>query len=161
MRSASASQFRQLLGQFASGVAVITAAANGRVAAMTASAVAAVSLDPPLLLVCVNHTDPLHDVLHQASAFAVNVLAGNQAALSDKCASAPAQERLVHVPHQLGPRGVPLLDGVAAQILCEPWCAYPGGDHTIFLGRVTGGAASDSVPLLHWHGHYTAPADDR
>ena len=160
MRSASASEFRQLLGQFASGVSVITAAADGRAAAMTASAVAAVSLDPPLLLVCVNHADSLHDLLHQAPVFAVNVLAGDQAVLADKCAAAPAEHRLAGVPHQSGPHGVPLLDGVAAQILCAPWCAYPGGDHTIFVGRVTGGTRSDSVPLLHWHGHYTTPADE-
>jgi len=161
MRSASATEFRELLGRFATGVAVITAAdATGRVAAMTASAVTAVSLDPPLLLVCVNHEDPLHDMLHDASVFAVNVLARDQANLSDRCAAAPARDRLGGVRYRSGPDGVPLLDGVAAQILCVPWGVYPGGDHTIFVGRVTGGTTSDAMPLLHWQGRYTTTGDD-
>ncbi len=158
--SASSTQFRNLMGRFASGVTVVTATdTRGEPAGMTASAVAAASLDPPLLLVCVNHEDPFHDVMQTAPIFAVNVLAADQEAMSQFFAG-DASERFDHVLYRRGPDGLPLLDGVVAHILCERVDELKAGDHTIFLGRVTGGAAFQQPPLLHYRGRYSTPISE-
>ncbi len=152
--SATAAEFRTLMGRFASGVTVATAIdGNGRAVGMTATAVAAVSLDPPLVLVGVNHSDPLHGALERARTFGLNVLASDQEIVSRRFA-ADAAERFDGVPYHTEPHGVPLLDGVVAAIVCERWHAVPAGDHTLFIGRVLGGVATDRAPLLHFRGGY-------
>ncbi len=159
MQSVTPRGFRTLLGHVASGVTVITAVDHRRqVGAMTASAVSAVSLEPPLLLVCVNHNDPLHELMRRAVVFVVNALAKGQENLSRQFSGAP-ENRFYNVNQREGPDGVPLIDGVVAQIVCEPWQAVPAGDHTIFLGRVTGGTHSDRSPLLHYRGQYATTSD--
>ncbi len=158
--SVSTAEFRELMGRFASGVTVVTATdAGGQPAGMTASAVAAASLDPPLLLVCINHDDPFHEVISAASTFAINVLAGDQQAISQFFAG-DAAERFCHILYRKGPDALPLLDGAVAHILCERTRAFPAGDHTIFLGRVTGGTTFQQIPLLHYRGRYSTPATD-
>ncbi len=154
--SATPSEFRRLMGSFTSGVSVITATdGQGGVAGMTATAVAAVSLDPPLVSVCVNHSDPLHAVMRRARSFAVNILAEDQVDISQQFA-AESSLRFRDVRYTDGPHGVRLLENVVAHILCEPWKTMVAGDHTIFLGRVSGGATFDRQPLLHYQGRYQA-----
>lgn len=156
MRSASPEQFRSLLGHFTSGVTVATAIdAQGRVAGMTASAVASVSLNPPLLLVCVNHDDRFHEVLTAASTFAINVLAQDQESLSRQFAG-DADGRFRNVRYREGPGGLPLLEGVVACIICERWSTIPTGDHTVFIGRVVDGTECNRPPLLHFRGAYAS-----
>ena len=160
MNSASIAEFRELLGRFASGVTVVTATdRNGKPAGMTVSAVAAASLEPPLLLVCINHEDPFHAVISAAATFAINVLADDQEAISRFFAD-EAAERFRHVLYRQGPDGLPLLDGTIAHIICERSDAFSAGDHTIFLGRVTGGATFQQIPLLHFRGGYSTPATE-
>jgi flavin reductase (DIM6/NTAB) family NADH-FMN oxidoreductase RutF len=155
--SVSSNEYRELMGRFATGVTVVTAVdAAGDPGGMTASAVSGVSLDPPLLLVCVNHDDPFHAALSQAPWFAINVLASDQEAMSRRFAGAYAA-RFSNAPYRKGPEGLPLLNGAVAHLLCERWQVIPAGDHTIFLGRVTGGSVFEQRPLLHYRGRYTSP----
>ncbi|HEX9579967.1 MAG TPA: flavin reductase family protein [Gemmatimonadales bacterium] len=150
--------FRQLLGRFATGVTVLTTLdPEGRPGGMTASALAAVSLDPPLLLVCVDRGTDFGAVLAPAATFAVNVLARDQEALSRRFA-ADGVDRFAGVKWTPGPGGLPLLDGVVAHVLCENWDRRDVGDHTVFFGRVIGGTAFDRPPLVHLRGGYTSVA---
>jgi flavin reductase (DIM6/NTAB) family NADH-FMN oxidoreductase RutF len=146
--------FRRLLGSFATGVAVVSARdARDRPAGMTASAIASVSLMPPLLLVCVWQASDFHAVLADAGHFGLSILADDQEALSRRFAS-EAADRFDGVPYSEHPTGVPLLAGAVAHIICARNGALSAGDHTIFLGEVLAGSAFDRAPLLHVRGVY-------
>ncbi len=146
--------FRQLLGRFATGVSVVTTRGpDGRPIGMTASSVASVSLDPPLLLVCVDRGHEMHDALHVAREFVVNVLASHQEAISRRFADTE-KERFSGIGYRENERGLPLLEGALAHIECVKQSAVPGGDHTVFLGLITGGAVTDRRPLLYYRGGY-------
>ncbi len=133
--------FRQLLGRFATGVTVVTARGpDGGPVGMTASSVASVSLDPPLLLVCVDR---------------LNVLAADQEALSRRFA-ADDEHRFDGVGYKENRQGIPVLDGALASIECVKQTAVPGGDHTVFFGLVTGGSVTDRRPLLYYRGGYAS-----
>ena len=150
--------FRDLLATFYTGVTVVTALEpTGAPHGMTASAVASLSLEPPLLLVCVDRTADLHAILSETGAFALNVLAHDQEQLSRRFAD-DRPDRFVGVPCSKGIDGLPLLDGAVAHITCRKWGAYGGGDHTIFLGQVSGGTIYDRKPLIHGRRKYTTIA---
>lgn len=156
MRIMDAARFRQLLGSFATGVTVVTAQdADGRPAGMTASAIASVSLAPPLLLVCVWQASDFHAVLAAADRFALNVLAEHQEDLSRRFASETAN-RFAGVAWEPHATGAPLLDGVAAHIVCARRDQHAAGDHTIFIGEVLDGSVHPPDPLLHVRGAYRA-----
>ena len=147
-------QFRQLLGRFATGVTVLTVAApGGKPMGMTASSLSSVSLQPPLISACVDQEAELHDVIVQAPEFVVNVLSSPQEVLARRF-SDKHEDRFDGIGYHLSPEGLILLDGVLAHLICERYAEYPGGDHTIVLGRVVGGATSDGHPLLYYRGGY-------
>jgi flavin reductase (DIM6/NTAB) family NADH-FMN oxidoreductase RutF len=147
-------QFRQLLGQFATGVTVLTTRApDGRPIGMTASSVASVSLDPPLVLVSVSHEHDMHPALSAAQHFVLNILAADQEALSRRFA-AEHPDRFSGVGYRDNRAGVPVIEGVLAHIDCEKQQVVPGGDHTVFFGLVTGGSVTDKRPLLYYRGGY-------
>ena len=149
-------QFRQLLGRFATGVTVLTTRdARGRPIGMTASSVASVSLDPPLLLVCVDRRHDMHPAMQAAPRFVLNVLAADQEALSRRFA-AEHPDRFDGVGYTENEDGLPLLDGVLATIECEKHSETPAGDHTVFMGIVTGGGVTDRTPLLYYRGGYAS-----
>jgi flavin reductase (DIM6/NTAB) family NADH-FMN oxidoreductase RutF len=151
-----AAQFRQLMGRFATGVSVVTArGADGHPAGMTASSVASVSLDPPLLLVAVDRQNDMHEALLAAADFAVNILAADQEAMARRFAAVEAN-RFDGVGYREGRRGVPLIDGALAHIECAKHAAVPSGDHTVFFGLVTGGEVSERRPLLYYRGGYAS-----
>lgn len=148
--------FRQLLGRFATGVTVVTArTAGGKPVGMTASSVASVSLDPPLLLVCVDRQHDMHPALESGTRFVLNVLAADQEWLSRRFAG-ELEDRFDGVGYQENKDGIPLLDGTLAAIECTKHATVPGGDHTVFIGLVTGGTATDRRPLLYYRGGYAA-----
>jgi flavin reductase (DIM6/NTAB) family NADH-FMN oxidoreductase RutF len=151
-----AAQFRQLMGRFATGVSVVTArGAGGHPAGMTASSVASVSLDPPLLLVAVDRQNDMHDALLAAADFAINILAADQEAMARRFAAVEAN-RFDGVGYREGRRGVPLIDDALAHIECTKHAAVPSGDHTVFFGLVTGGEVSERRPLLYYRGGYAS-----
>lgn len=128
---------------------------EGRPAGMTASSLASVSLEPPLVSVCVDHTADLHDLIVAAPDFVVNILESDQEELSRRFAD-PHEDRFAGVGYHTGPDGQVRLDGALAHIDCERFATYPGGDHTIVIGRVIGGATHGGHPLLYYRGGYAA-----
>lgn len=147
--------YRSLLGCFATGVMLATTLdTEGRPRGMTASAVSAVSLEPPLLLICVNREANFHAALGSEVGFVLNVLAADQEAISQTFAS-ETEDPFATVPFRLGNAGLPLVDGVVAHIVCAPWGTFEAGDHTVFFGKVTGGESFPRPPLVHHRSHYT------
>lgn len=151
-----ASQFRALLGRFATGVSIVTIRdPGGQPLGMTASSLASLSLEPPLLLVAVDHQNNMHGPLKAAAHFAVNILASEQEALSRHFASTDPN-RFDGVGYREGRNGVPLLEGALAQIECAMHAIVPGGDHTVFFGLVTGGTVTEQQPLIYYRGGYAS-----
>ena len=149
-----AATFRRALGQFATGVTVITARdGDGVDQGMTVSAFCALSLTPPLVLVCIGHDATLAPTLAAATHFGVSVLGELQEALSRRFADAAAV-RFDGVEHDRGATGVALLAGAVAQLECRIAAKFPGGDHTIVVGEVIAAAATGGAPLLHHLGTY-------
>jgi flavin reductase (DIM6/NTAB) family NADH-FMN oxidoreductase RutF len=147
-------RFRQLLGRFATGVTVLTVRdPAGQPAGMTASSLASVSLEPPLVSVCVDHAADLHDLIVAAPEFVVNILESGQEELSRRFAD-KHEDRFAGIGYHAGPDGQIFLDGALAHIECERFAEYPGGDHTIIVGRVIGGDTRDGHPLLYYRGGY-------
>lgn len=152
-----AASYRKVIGTFATGVTVVTSDVGGRLHGFTANAVTSVSLEPLLLLVCVDKQAHAHGELAKASAFAVNILSDRQRELSILFAKSaePAVGELRGVEFRRGVTGAPLLDGALACLECEPFSALEGGDHTIYLGRVVEAEIlSDAAPLLYYQGAY-------
>jgi flavin reductase (DIM6/NTAB) family NADH-FMN oxidoreductase RutF len=156
MPGTDAAQFRQLLGRFATGVTVLTTRTpDGRPIGMTASSVASVSLDPPLLLVSVSREHDMHAALESAQYFVLNVLAADQEAISRRFA-VDHPDRFSGVGYRLSEYGIAILDGVLASIECEKHAEVPGGDHTVVFGLVVGGVVTDRSPLLYYRGGYAS-----
>ena len=146
--------FRRLLGHFATGVTIVTTSdPDGRPAGLTVSAFASLSLDPPLVLVCVDHKAQSYPALKDNRGFAVNVLATEHEALSRRFASTRL-DKFDGVAYRMSPLGLPLLGGALAHIECVTVNRHVEGDHTIFVGRVEAGAVADGEPLLYHRGKY-------
>ncbi|HEY7681287.1 MAG TPA: flavin reductase family protein [Gemmatimonadales bacterium] len=149
--------FRQLLGRFATGVTVLTTRdPRGTPVGMTASSLTSVSLTPPLVSVCVDASADMHRVLSASGDFVVNILAAGQLGLSQRFAAHPAERRFEGVGWRETGAGLIVLEGVLAHIECERFADFPLGDHTLFVGRVTGGASAEGEPLLYFRGSYGA-----
>jgi flavin reductase (DIM6/NTAB) family NADH-FMN oxidoreductase RutF len=141
--------FREAIAHFATGVTVITTLNDGRPAGMTASAVTSLSLDPVLLLVCINHKLPTHEAIEDSRAFVVNVLGEGQQELALHFAR-PSPDKFAGVElnteHEL-----PVLAEAIAFFVCDVQERFPGGDHTIFTGLVRDcGATPGRRPLLYF-----------
>lgn len=147
--------FRRIMGHFATGVAVVaTRDADGALRGLTANAVASVSLEPPLVLACVDRGAESHDAIAASGRFSVNVLAAGQEALARRFAEWPAGLKFDGIGHRTAATGAPVLEDALAWVDCRLWAAYPGGDHTIFVGEVAAGGARDASPLLYFRGGY-------
>ena len=148
------STFRATLGRFASGITVVTAAdAEGRDVGMTVSAFSSLSLDPPLILVCVDHGASVAPVLEHCDRFAINVLSEDQEPLSRRFAEREV-DRFDGVAYHRGEHGIALLDGALAHLECRVHARYPAGDHTILVGAVEATALNEGHPLLYYRGGY-------
>jgi flavin reductase len=150
--------FRNALGAFATGVTVITTQSGEHPYGMTANAFSSLSLDPPLILVCVKSSAEGSQIIDQNGVFAVNVLGAEQEALS-RYFSSKERPRGVdafrEISHRRGRSGSPILEGVAAFLDCRVTARHPAGDHTIFIGEVLALGIDSSVePLLFHLGQY-------
>ena len=153
------SQFRQLLGRYATGVAVVTAnTPEGTPAGMTANSLTSVSLIPPLISISVDQTTDMYRVLLQTEQFVLNLLATDQEMISRRFAG-QHESRFDGIGYHLNHQGLVLLDGIIAYIECERYDTHDAGDHTIFIARVTGGATAAGRPLLYYRGGYTELSD--
>jgi flavin reductase (DIM6/NTAB) family NADH-FMN oxidoreductase RutF len=126
--------FREAVAHFASGVTVITTMHEGRPAGMTASAVASLSLDPVLLLVCINNRLPTHEAIEASRRFVVNVLGEGQEGLALRFAR-PAEDKFAGIELEQGTE-LPILREAIATFVCDVHERFPGGDHSIFIGLV-------------------------
>jgi flavin reductase len=157
-------RFRDAMAQFPTGVTLVTArAADGADHAITANSVTSVSLDPLLMLVCVEHASRLHAVVLESGRWAVSVLGLDGEPVSRKLASRghDTAGALAGVPHSRGPHtGALLLDGALATFECRTVAAHPGGDHTVLVGEVLAVATPrpEAAPLVWHRGRYTALA---
>ncbi len=150
-------EFRRAMGRFATGVTVITTRVGDDLHGMTANAVTSVSLEPLLLLVCVDKSADTHEILAQADSFAVNILSVAQEEISRSLATKKGGRatKLDGVAHVFGVTGAPLIDGAIAYLDCLSVRQYEGGDHTIFLGQVVdAGESDDGEPLVFYGGRY-------
>ncbi len=148
-------QFRSMLGRFASGVTILTTRDGGGVDhGMTVSAFCSLSLEPPLVLACIEHTTEMHRVLQSATHFAVNVLSEDQEPMSRRF-SELLQGRFEGIGFHRGITGAPLLEDVVATIECEIRNQCPGGDHDIYVGEVIAGEVLGGRPLIYYRGGYT------
>jgi flavin reductase (DIM6/NTAB) family NADH-FMN oxidoreductase RutF/DNA-binding GntR family transcriptional regulator len=155
--------FRHVVGSFPSGVAIITAVdEDGVRLGVTASAVSSLSLDPPMLLVCLNAKLRTQDVVARIGRFGVNVLGEDDGGLAARFAS-PVADRFAGLELRTGRAGSPLLDQALATFDCVVEQQVAGGSHVVFLARVVEAAAREGTPLTYWRGGYGAfsPADDR
>ena len=145
---------REVLGHFASGVVVVTAAGSAGPLGFTCQSFASLSLDPALVSFAPARTSSTWPRIRDTAAFCVNVLAGDQEHLSARFARS-GTDKFAGVAWRPGPGGAPVLDGACAWIGCALWREYDGGDHTIAVGRVRDLAADPSrAPLLFHRGRY-------
>jgi flavin reductase (DIM6/NTAB) family NADH-FMN oxidoreductase RutF len=146
--------FRSALGHFASGVTVVTTCGpGGEDQGMTASAFCSVSLDPPLILVCVEKIATMHDAIVSCSNFAVNVLTEKQELLARRFAEVEGN-RFEGIGFSRGANSVPLIDDALAVLECKRTTTFAGGDHTIVIGEVESATWSEGKPLLYYRGGY-------
>ncbi|MQY51377.1 flavin reductase family protein [Rhodocyclus tenuis] len=152
--------FRHALGRFTTGVTIVTArGADGQPIGLTVNSFNSVSLDPPLVVWSLSANSPRLADFVAASHFAVNVLAVDQQALSDRFAGRDP-ERFAGLEPRQGLGGAPLFDGCCAWFECANEIRHEGGDHLVFIGRVERFATGDAhVPLVFHAGRYRALAE--
>ncbi len=156
--SLSSSEFRKALGHFTTGVTVVTVEREpGKIHGMTANSFTSVSLDPMLILVCVDHRAIMYPLLQKKKQFGVSVLKHNQQAISEYFAkkehNAEAEQRLgIHFRQTAN--GARVVEGTLLQMGCKVIASHVAGDHTIFVGEVEAAEMEEGEPLLYFRGEY-------
>lgn len=147
-------EFRHIVGHFASGVTVITTALGDQWFGTTASAFSSLSLEPPSVLVCLNHSSATNPAIAEAGRFAVNILADNQTHLARRFATR-GPRKFDGVAAATDPAtGIPLIEGALATLVCEVMDAPVGGTHTVYFGRVVQAHAGVGSPLTYFRGQF-------
>jgi flavin reductase (DIM6/NTAB) family NADH-FMN oxidoreductase RutF len=148
-----AQTFSDVIGRFATGVTIITSRHGETDYGMTASAVSSLSLQPPMLLVCINRASPTGDAVRRSGAFVVNVLAEDQADLAYRFAM-PALDKFAGVDVARTTLGPVSIAGALARIECRVVEGVDAGTHTIFIGRVARAVGREGAPLAYFRGQY-------
>jgi len=151
------SDFRRVVGHFASGVTVVTTLRpDGRPCGLTASAVCSLSLEPTMLLVCVETASTSHRCIADSGVFAVNVLAGDGRGetLARRFSEEETDGKFTGVAFREEHTGAPVLDGALAWLDCRLAEQCGGGDHTVFIGEVVAADAGEGTPLVYYRGGY-------
>jgi len=152
-------QFRQTLSQFVSGITIVTTQFHGQCHGTTVSSFCSLSLDPPLILVCLNHQSASNALIQASSTFGVNILAEGEAWMAKQFAHREAS-KFANVAYHNGTLGTPLLDDALATLECRLIAHYPGGDHTIFLGEVIALQRNpEKRPLVYFDSQYARIMD--
>jgi len=161
--SLNPAEFRKAMGAFATGVTIITLDLEGEVHGMTANAFASVSIDPLLVLVCVEHSTRTHAHMHAKKRFGINVLCEDQRAISDFYANPNRHERdagEAGAQFDRTAHGTPMLHGALAYLECRLHSAEQAGDHTIFIAEVEDVVVQDGDPLLFFRGKYRTVGEE-
>jgi flavin reductase (DIM6/NTAB) family NADH-FMN oxidoreductase RutF len=148
--------FRSVMGRFATGVTIVTTQHGPQRLGITVNAFCSVSLDPPLVLICIERGSRVHDALLETGVFAVNFLSEEQEQLST-CFAGNSEERYNNfcgVASHTVATGAPVFDDSLGFVDCRIVATYPGGDHTIMLGQVEALEAREGNPLLYYRSHY-------
>lgn len=154
--------FRRSLGEFATGVAVITAQGSGQeLIGMTMSSFNSVSIEPPLVLFSVDRQANSLPAMLEAKGFAINVLAREQEDISNRFARA-LSDKWSAVKRGVGHAQAPLITGALAHFECEPYANHDGGDHIIFVVRVVRHTVrpGNPAPLIFFRGRYCDLVDE-
>jgi flavin reductase (DIM6/NTAB) family NADH-FMN oxidoreductase RutF len=148
-------RLRDIMGRFPTGVTVVASLdAQGAAFGLTVNSFTSVSLDPPLVLVCIDGGAASYRSLMVAQHFAVSVLASDQAGVADRFASGPSEGRFEDVRWHGAGYGSPVLDGAVAWLECSRHEVFAAGDHSILLGRVESVGGEDRPALLFHRGRY-------
>lgn len=149
-------RLRRIMGELVTGVTIVAARdpQTGGLCGLTANSVTSVSLEPPLVLVCVDETSDTHACIERAEHFSVNVLGVDQASLSRRFAGKDSTGKFEGVAYREEASGAPVLEESLAWVDCRVWARYPGGDHTIFVGQVLAGDVAGGRPLAFFRGDY-------
>ena len=147
-------EIRDIFGHFATGVTVVTTRDGaGSPFGLTVNAFTSLSLNPPLVVVCIDKAAQCYSCFEDSKVFAVNVLSEDQEELSRRFAT-KGIEKFGEIKWHRGENNVPLLDGSIGTIECKIVNSYEGGDHTIYLGEIVSANASEDRPLLFFKGKY-------
>ncbi len=158
--SFSQAELKNVYARWATGVTIVTARVGDRIHGMTVSAFTEVSLEPPLVLVCIDKASNTQPVIAEGGVFAVNILARDQEALAKRFASDEDEDRrFLDLQCETGATGAPLLAGSVASLDCRLETAHEAGDHIIYVGRVVGLHLSDGDPLLFYNRNYCGLAE--
>ncbi|MEO8572330.1 MAG: flavin reductase family protein [Pyrinomonadaceae bacterium] len=146
--------FRAALSRFPSGITVVTSrAADGDLHGITVSAFCSVSLNPPLVLACIEKTTGSYHAIQATGYFVVNILAAGQDELSERF-SLPVPDKFEGVKYTAGIGEVPVLAAALVTLECRLANAFDGGDHMVFVGEVENVSIKDGDPLVYFHGNY-------
>jgi flavin reductase (DIM6/NTAB) family NADH-FMN oxidoreductase RutF len=145
--------FKKAMSHFLSGVTVVTTVADGALYGMTVASFASLSLDPPLVLICVGRNMQTHDAIAGAKRFGVSILSSEQQHLSNHFAS-KSGDKFKDIAYRLGRSGLPLLDGALCTLECSVHSQLDGGDHSIFVGLVESAETADGAPLAYFRSGY-------
>jgi len=160
MAPVSSEEFRRACGRFATGVTVASVIdAQGAAHGLTVSSFTPVSLDPPLVAICLGRAVTTIDAFRQASHFGINILREEHRDLSQRFATR-GHDRFNGVAWQRGATGVPLLDCALASLECEAYHRFTAGDHDILVGQVVGTRVEEGTPLVHFASRYRRLAAD-
>jgi len=151
---ASTDGFLAAMRRFATGVAVVTTAHQGRIHGFTVNAFASVSAAPPTVLICVNRGATAHPLIASSQRFCVNILALEQRELAQRFAGGEPRSRFAGVGYHLGPSGSPILEGTLAHVDCALAEELSASTHTIFLGTVIDAGWRDGEPLGYYDRAY-------
>lgn len=148
-------RYRRIMGHYPTGVTVVTALTGDRKpVGLTANSVTSVSLDPPLVLVCLAKESASLGVIHESGVFAVNILEVSDADLATRFASVDRARRFEGVGFTSRNGAPPILDSALAWLECRIYKTFEAGDHMIVVGNVTGGGMAEGEPLLFYRGRY-------
>jgi len=147
--------FRKAMGSFAAGVTVVTTCHEGRLVGTTVSAFSAVSLDPPLVMVCLKRDSRTLAAVGLAGVFCVNILSAEQGDLAHRFARSGADDRFALTAVEAGACGAPVLVECSAAVECQLHAVHDGGDHEILIGRVVRVAVDEAkAPLVYVRGGF-------
>lgn len=149
--------FRTVAGRFATGIAIVTTHGDGVDHAMTVNAFTSVSLDPLLVLICVEKVARFHSAVIAAGEWGVSVLGedGEEASRAFATRGRVIEGQLDRWAHRRGSLGLPLFDSAIATLECRTTAVHDGGDHSIIVGEVvSAGLPSEAEPLIYHRAHY-------
>ena len=148
---------RQVMGSYPTGVTIVsTVDSGGDPLGLTVNSFTSLSLDPPLVLVCIGRSSRSHDWLVGGTHFSVNILSAEQSDVALRFAKAPAEGRFDAAPWHVGASGCPVFDDATASLECSVHSVLDGGDHSILVGEVVEAVLHDRPALIYTRGRFSS-----